>query len=118
MRKIKSDCRHSLWLFFLAVDPQIMIYTEARQAVALLHAHGGQSSNRAHSGSSVQSTRLSAAERETTLRGNQPVEQPGFQIMKWEEARKWSPDPAGMSSVSLMLQHNLWCIFDLLHSNV
>lgn len=67
--KIKSDSRHFLWLFLLAVDPQIMIYTEACHAEALLHAHGGQSSNRVHSGSSVQNTRLSAAEKRDNFAG-------------------------------------------------
>lgn len=68
--KIKSDSRHFLWLFLPAVDPQIMIYTEERHAVALLHAQGGQSSNRVRSGSGVQSMmRLSAAEKRDSFAG-------------------------------------------------
>lgn len=67
--KIKSDYRHFLWLFLLAVDPQIMIYTEECHAVALLHACGGQSSNRVPAGSSVQSTRLSPAEKRDNFAG-------------------------------------------------
>ena len=48
--KIKSDSRHFLWVFLLAVDPQITIYMEECHAAARLRERSGKSNDRVHSG--------------------------------------------------------------------
>lgn len=105
--KIKSDSRHFLWVFLLAVDPQITIYMEECHAAARLRERSGKSNDSAFwlsvSQTQWQSRSPPAAEkRETTLLGNQKIQQPGFQIIKWEEGRKWYQKAARIYSVPVM----------------